>query len=73
MGPAPAADQTAATLTAGGGEPLIAAGGATFGTAGHWDFSLWRGSGDNISGAHLSIDGFNNKSECFVTAEVHLI
>jgi hypothetical protein len=73
FGPAPVNDQTAGSFSSGGGEPLIAEGGTTFGTVGHWEYGLWRGSGDNISGAHVSIDGFNDKSKCYVSAEVHLI
>jgi len=73
FGPAPVVDQTAGSFSAGGGEPLIAAGGNTFGTVGHWEYSLWRGSGDNIAGAHVSVDGFNDKTQCHVTAEVHVI
>jgi hypothetical protein len=73
FGPDPVVDQTGAFFSSGGGEPLIAAGGPTFGTVGHWEYALWRGSGDNISGAHVSVDGFNDKTQCHISAEVHLI
>jgi hypothetical protein len=73
VGPAPVVDQVAGMFSSGGGSPLIAEGGNTFGTVGHWEASIWRGAGDNISGAHVSVDGFNDKTQCHVSAEVHAI
>jgi hypothetical protein len=52
-------DQTAGTFGSGGGSPLIANGGGV-GTAGHWEWSLWREDGDDVQGAQVSIDGWNN-------------
>ncbi|MGH8523519.1 MAG: hypothetical protein ACREA0_31425 [bacterium] len=66
-------DQTAGTFQGGGGSPLIANNGdSLFGTAGHWEWSLWRNNGDNKRGAHVSIDGWNNpvSGKCHFRATV---
>ena len=67
-------DQTAGTLQSGGGTVLIAnlAGAAQQGTAGHWEWSLWREDGDDVAGAHVSIDGWNDPSsgQCRFSATV---
>jgi len=67
-------DQTAGTFGGGGGSPLIANGGGV-GTAGHWEWSLWREDGDDVQGAQVSIDGWNNAglvgpAQCRVHATV---
>jgi hypothetical protein len=73
-------DQTAGVFQSGGGSPLIAHlnvvsdrdTAATTGTAGHWEWSLWRKDGDNKRGAHVSIDGWNNPTtgKCHFSATV---
>jgi hypothetical protein len=52
-------DQSAGMFQSGGGTVLIANlnGDASLGAAGHWAWSLWREDGDNVAGAHVSIDG----------------
>jgi hypothetical protein len=72
-GPPATSDQFAGSFSGGGGNPLIAAAPGGLGTAGHWDFSLSRGTGDDTVGAHVSVDGFNNHGiggpvQCTVTA-----
>lgn len=68
-------DQGAGSFSSGGGEPLIANGGG-LGTAGHWEYSLWRGTGDDVQGAHVSVDGWNTAGfggaphQCHVSATV---
>jgi hypothetical protein len=67
-------DQTAGLFATGGGSPLIASGGSV-GTEGHWDWSLSRGTGDATTGAHVSVNGWNNAglggpAQCYVTATV---
>ncbi len=64
-------DQSAGALQSGAGTLLIARGGND-GTAGHWEWSLWREDGDNTPGAHVSIDGWNDPSsgECHFRATV---
>jgi hypothetical protein len=50
---------------------LIANGGNFFGTAGHWEWSLWREDRDNFTGVHVSIDGWNDTSgKCRFSATV---
>jgi hypothetical protein len=66
-------DQSAGALQSGGGTLLIAKDGdPTFGTAGHWEWSLWREDGDNTPGAHVSIDGWNDPTsgKCYFRATV---
>ncbi|MGH2674522.1 MAG: hypothetical protein ACRDH1_03785 [Actinomycetota bacterium] len=68
-------DQTAGPFGSGGGSPLIANGGSV-GTAGHFEWSLWRGTGDDVPGAHVSIDGYNDAGvtgpiQCHITATVY--
>lgn len=74
VGPAPVTDQTAGSFSGGGGEPQIASGG-TQGTVGHWEYSLWRDSGDDVAGTHVSADGYNDPAaggKCHVTSTVLL-
>ena len=59
VGPGAVSDQGAGTLGGGGGEPLIARGGG-IGTAGKWDYHFWRGTGDDTTGAHVSVSGANS-------------
>jgi hypothetical protein len=60
VAPDATSDQTAGTFGGGGGSPLIASGTGGIGTAGHWEWSLWREDGDDVQGAQVSIDGWNN-------------
>lgn len=74
-GPAAASDQDAGLYSSGGGTPLIALGPGGLGTAGHWDYTLSRGSGADTVGAHVSVDGYNDHGiggpvRCHVTATV---
>jgi len=67
-------DQVAGTFQSGGGTLLIANlhGAALHGTAGHWEWSLWREDGDDLPGAHVSIDGWNDpdSGQCRFSATV---
>jgi hypothetical protein len=67
-------DQSAGMFQSGGGTVLIANlnGDASLGAAGHWAWSLWREDGDNVAGAHVSIDGWNDPSsgKCRFSATV---
>jgi hypothetical protein len=74
VGPGAVSDQGAGTLGGGGGEPLIARGGG-IGTAGKWDYHFSRGTGDDTTGAHVSVSGANSlltDNKCQVTATAEL-
>jgi len=68
-------DQSAGMFQSGSGTVLIAhlTGDASLGgAAGHWVWSLWREDGDDVAGAHVSIDGWNdqNSGKCRFSATV---
>jgi hypothetical protein len=68
-------DQSAGMFQSGGGTVLIAnlnGAASALGAAGHWEWSLWRADGDDVAGAHVSIDGWNDPSsgKCRFSATV---
>jgi hypothetical protein len=68
-------DQSAGMFQSGGGTVLIAnlnGDASSLGAAGHWEWSLWRADGDDVAGAHVSIDGWNDPSsgKCRFSATV---
>lgn len=73
-GPDARSDQDAFLFSAGGGSPLIATGPGGIGTAGHWEYTLSRVTGEETVGAQVTVDGYNDHGigggpvRCHVTA-----